>query len=83
MLFFFLLFIVCLGNFHFNQDTGSIAKWQRMICKEISVRSLLKQVFRGWFGNLLRGEVFLGVERKSWNMRNGKKEKGRQRGKDM
>lgn len=33
--------------------------------------------------NLLRGEVFLGVERKSWNMRNGKKEKGRQRGKDM
>lgn len=49
-----------LGNFHFNQDTGSIAKWQRVICKEISVGSLLKHVFRGWFGN--RKEKSLGKE---------------------
>lgn len=51
MLFLFYYLLCALGTFHFNQDTGSTAKWQRMICKEISIGSLLRQVFRGWLGN--------------------------------
>lgn len=77
ILFYYLL--CALGNFHFNQDTGSIAKWQRMICKKISVGSLLKHVFRGWFGiargNLLGEKIFSRVERKSWDMRERKEGK--------
>lgn len=58
-----LYYLLCAqGNFHFNQDTGSIAKWQRVICKEISVGSLLKHEFREWLGiakgNILGEELF-------------------------
>lgn len=53
-----------------------------MICKEISVGSLLKHAFRGWLGNrkgALSGEkIFSGVGRKSWDLREGNEEKARQ-----
>lgn len=68
-----LYYLLCAqGNFHFNQDTGSIAKWQRVICKEISVGSLLKHEFREWLGiakgNILGEELFSQVGKKFWNM---------------
>lgn len=53
-----------------------------MICKEISVGSLLKHAFRGWLGNrkgTLSGEqIFSGIGRKSWDLREGNEEKTRQ-----